>query len=294
MSLIAVSRLWSANPTTVGTYPLEVYYDFVLDGSQGTGSAILLSFQDSNIPSFGSNFSLSSVVDQSTPGASVTFSGTTDNSTLNTLGVSFTSCIFDCPSSEDMAIARFTFLWQAAVVGADQGSWLIGTDYNGTFEDGGFSTDGGSEPITIDPALCVAASTRVNLASGQSKRIEDLRAGDLLIGEQGEVVPLVKLIRMRAPATRFQRLEANQIKPGCPSNDLLICQGHPIKIGDKVLLPERVSHEVMLDQPVSIFTLMTAKRTFVEMEGLLVATWSEDAWKNFLENDPHAASLNQD
>lgn len=290
MSLVNVFRTFSMNPVAVNTV-LNVIYDLTLDG---TGTALMMSFTDSSIGDFASSFSLLSVTDLSTGSASVARVPTngTDASTPTSTGITFTSCQFDNPNAEDVCTLRLVFQMTASVVGSDWGAaWNPGEQFSGTFEDGGFGDGGNSELLTIEPEVCVAAGTLVTLSNGETKRIDDLRAGDVLLGENGSTVPLLQLLKMRCPTNAFQRIEADRFGLGCPERELLICAGHPIKIGNKVIMPENVSSTIQLEQMKPVFTLLTAQRGFVDMQGLLVATWSEQAWDNFVNNDPRAATL---
>jgi len=78
--------------------------------------------------------------------------------------------------------------------------------------------------------------------------------------------------------------------------DLLIRPGHPLLIDGKEVPCEQLIdgvavEEVTLERSGKLFTLVTERRTFVEMQGLQVGTWSEDGFATFLENDPAGQRL---
>ncbi len=148
----------------------------------------------------------------------------------------------------------------------------------------GFSSS--TQNLLLSDALCVAEGSRVRLANGQNLPIEELRPGDLILGENDEAVPVVKLIKLAMPLTNFFQLENEDTQ-----ERLLICRGHPILIDGREVLPQKIGKEVILSKPKSIYTFITPSRQFVQIEGFLVGTWSQLSWDNFLSNDPRGAQL---
>lgn len=133
--------------------------------------------------------------------------------------------------------------------------------------------------VTIIPifAPCVAQGTKVRLQNSERKLIEDLREGDILAGN----IPLQAMIRFTTPARNFVRI------PGVKNSEaLLIRRGHPMLMDGKEVLPEALIgqmgiEEISTERPVTIYTLVTDKKKFVEMQdGLFVATWSKGSWEN--------------
>jgi hypothetical protein len=286
---ISVLRSWSPTSTTVGNN-VTVTYTLTL----ATGNyAQLQSFVDSSIGGWGTNFVSMTATDTSTPGAAVTFGPPTNTSTASQASLTFPGPFF-CEFTNDGGVAQLTitFVFTATTEGVFGQPFQSPTDFTGTFSEGSFDNGtSGSQLLTITAAVCVAEGTLINLISGEPLSVQKLIPGSMLIGENGESIALKNVVKMRSPAMRFRSIEANQFGPALPEQQLLICEGHPIKIGNRVALPEQVGREVVIPEGRTIYTLVTETRSFVKMQGLLVATWSEDAWLNFVANDPRAANL---
>jgi hypothetical protein len=66
-----------------------------------------------------------------------------------------------------------------------------------------------------------------------------------------------------------------------------------VLLQDKVMpcqyLP--LSQEVELEKRGGVFTLITEDKTFVRMQGMNIATWSEAAFQEFLQNNPTGRQL---
>jgi len=131
---------------------------------------------------------------------------------------------------------------------------------------------------------CAAEGTLVTLASGAEIPIEQLASGSLLCNHRGRSVRVEQVIRFAVPNRRFVRIKRSALGQHQPSADLLIREGHPLLIQGLETLPESLLGSVPgieradLEQPLHIYTLVTEQKQFVEMQGLLVATWSSSAW----------------
>lgn len=131
---------------------------------------------------------------------------------------------------------------------------------------------------------CAAEGTLVTLASGAELPIEQLTSGSLLCDHRGRPVRIEQVIRFAVPSGRFVRITRGALGQQQPSADLLIREGHPLLLEGRETLPESLVDNVQgveraeLEQPLHIYTLVTEQKQFVEMQGLLVATWSRSAW----------------
>jgi len=143
---------------------------------------------------------------------------------------------------------------------------------------------------------CVAEGTLVELANGYNLAIEKLRPGHLLRDHNGRTVRLNACIRIDQPVSTLIELESGSLARSSPCVPLRIRQGHPLLIKGKEVLPEELLgvpgvKEVRLPRPVHVYTLLTERRTFVQMQGVSVGTWSEMAWQNFADNDSRSTGM---
>lgn len=152
-----------------------------------------------------------------------------------------------------------------------------------TINESGFlpDTENGRVIITTFAAPCLAEGAMVKLANDIEVPIEQLRRGSMLAGS----VRVEQLIRFRLPVRDFIRIETNAISVHCPSKPLLIREGHSMLIRGKELLPESLVDlmpgrvgRIHLEKPKLIYTIVTDKRTFTDIQGVLVSTWSTKAW----------------
>lgn len=289
MSIVQLTRVWNPEATTVGNVTQVQYTMTLVSGNFAT----LQNFTDTSIGTWATNFVSMVVTDTSTGAALVNFGSPVNSSTPTSLSIDFPGPNF-CTFEADGGVAQLTITMSFTATTVGEFGQPFGTpdDYEGIWGDeSSFGGESGSDSLIIEAAVCVAEGTLVNLFVGEPVPIQKLHAGDLLIGEKGEALPLKGVIKLHSQAMRFRAIEANQFGPAEPTEQLLVCEGHPIKIGKRVALPEQVGREVFLPEGRSIYTLITPGRGFVRMQGLLVATWSEEAWSNFVTNDPRAANL---
>lgn len=152
-----------------------------------------------------------------------------------------------------------------------------------TINESGFlpDTENGRVIITTFAAPCLAEGAMVKLANDIEVPIERLGRGSMLAGS----VRVEQLIRFRLPVRDFVRIETNAISVHCPSKPLLIREGHPMLIRGQELLPETLVDlmpgrvgRIHLEKPKLIYTIVTDKRTFADIQGVLISTWSTKAW----------------
>jgi len=127
---------------------------------------------------------------------------------------------------------------------------------------------------------CLHPETQVLTAKGKVS-IDNLKAGSQVYDYKGESVRLVNNIRFQ-PSTTFYNIKANALAFKMPEKDLLIRENHPILYKGKEIDAKALQKElgkakvkkVKLNESVYVWSLCTEERTFVMMENVPVATWS--------------------
>jgi len=135
---------------------------------------------------------------------------------------------------------------------------------------------------------CLRDDTLVRTPHG-AVAISALRAGDLVFDHRGQLQPLISNIAV-GNSKAFVRIQRGALASDTPSADLYIRAGHPVLVAGKEVDCEKLVdgqrvEEVELEKPARIYTLCTESRTFVDMQGVLVGTWSQAAFDNFVAND---------
>lgn len=130
------------------------------------------------------------------------------------------------------------------------------------------------------------------------KRIDQIESGDLVQNCKGEWIPVLQCIEV-ASCRDFILIPKGVLGEQSPSQDIYIRKGHPILVNGQEVDCERligttrpgcgtVRQEFFGKGRVSVYTLITEDRTFVNMQGVLVGTWSQSAWDNYRLNDSHS------
>jgi len=148
--------------------------------------------------------------------------------------------------------------------------------------------------ITITNSICVHEDTLVDTPAGPVC-IAELHAGDLCLDAAGRTVPLQRNV-CAGRVRQFVRIGRGALGANKPEADLLISPTHPLLVNGREVIPEQMVDGrnvelVTLAEAAQLYTLVTAQRSFVSMQGLLVGTWSEDALENFLANDAFGCKL---
>ncbi len=174
-------------------------------------------------------------------------------------------------------------------------SFTINNDGSWTFVGNALTTGVTAALAAATIQICVAEGTQVSVlvedGTVKERSIEQLKLGDRLLADRQADVSLLGLIRIPMVEPRLEKISRSQLGRQCPKRDVLIARGHPIKIRENVILPETVSKTIPVPKGGYLYTLITEERTFVDMSGLLVQTWSWDAWQNFIENDIRGKNL---
>jgi hypothetical protein len=130
---------------------------------------------------------------------------------------------------------------------------------------------------------CLHADTLVKVPHG-IKKISEIKAGDFVIDHKG--VRTLVVYNMLFPSTRkFIEIPKKCLGNNLPTHTLHIRKGHPILLNNEEILPEALQScninvmPVSLKKPSIVYSLCTHKRTFVNMNGVDVATWEQRDWE---------------
>ncbi len=145
-----------------------------------------------------------------------------------------------------------------------------------------------TDTIPIDSSTTPCCVSEDSLIKTQRGWIEagEIKSGDRVFTGPTDSIVVHRNIRFMVPSVEFIHL------PGQPKN-LLIKANHPIfEDGQEILASQsKDCQRIKLSKPKKICTLITAKREFVDMSGIQVATWSEAAFRNFIEHDKNGQNL---
>lgn len=134
-------------------------------------------------------------------------------------------------------------------------------------------------PVTYSSTpCCVAEDVPVRTQRGIVAASE-IKPGDWLYTDEGEAVQIRRNVRFNVPSREFVQVGDNV--------NMLIKGEHPIfEDGEEILAKDSTSaKEVVTVMPKIVHTLITEKRGFVDIAGVQVGTWSQDAFDNFVQHD---------
>jgi hypothetical protein len=139
------------------------------------------------------------------------------------------------------------------------------------------------QAMTVVENICLAADTKIQLASGQQKAIADIREGDVVVDFKGRPTVVERNV-MTGHARQFVRIPKNAFGENQPSETLLIRRGHPLLINyhqvpGEALIGQFGIDDVKLDKDVAIFTLVTIQQTFIQMSNISIGTWSSEGFR---------------
>ena len=151
---------------------------------------------------------------------------------------------------------------------------------------------GVSAPVAMAferPCCCVHEDALVELADGRRIRAGNLKNGDVLKSATGGAVQIRQNVCTGRRST-FVKLAANSLGD---NEELLIQSGHPILVRGQEIECQLTDNAEFVELPTKarVFTFVTDSRSFVNVAGVMVATWSEDAFRNFVANDATGKSL---
>lgn len=146
------------------------------------------------------------------------------------------------------------------------------------------------------PCCCLHEDTLLRLENGQSIRIADIRSGHIVIDFQGNPVQIENNARV-GMSRQFIILPKNCLAADEPNMNLLIRKGHPLLLDGLEINCEELVGKVFgvefidLPERKSIFTLITNKKTYLNMNGCSVATWSQASFDQFTQHDRIGKSI---
>jgi hypothetical protein len=141
----------------------------------------------------------------------------------------------------------------------------------------------------IIPPPCLFPETGVKTVNG-IKPIKDIKADDIVIDFKGREVNVVYNIVFQNPKTdKFVQIPKDSLGENIPSEEVLIRKSHPILYKGREIEPLTLAKklgkthlikEIKLNELVEVYSLCTHKRTFINMNDLMVATWEQNDWEN--------------
>lgn len=148
---------------------------------------------------------------------------------------------------------------------------------------------------------CLHPETLVEIfANGrnQTLMIQDIKASDRIVDFKGKAVPVMYNIKLESAVTKFVRIQKDSLGVSLPRADILIREGHPIMYNGREENPLKLARKLMkqkviklveINNSVKTYSLCTKKRTFMMVEGLPIATWSNKDWLSHTAKNPNVA-----
>jgi hypothetical protein len=132
--------------------------------------------------------------------------------------------------------------------------------------------------------VCVHEDTHVLTKDG-FKKIKDVRSGDIVYDLNNNEVTVEYNAKINI-TNEFISIGKGSIGENKPMNDLLIRPGHPIWMKDKEVDCDKLINGdtikmIETEKKHFIYTLVTEKRLFVNMEDIYVCTWRKIKWEEY-------------
>lgn len=129
--------------------------------------------------------------------------------------------------------------------------------------------------------ICLAKNSLVKICNDHWIPIQQVVPGMSLSNQNGQACQVQALIKMEFPISKIVQIPTEHSLP------LLISPGHPILYKGKEIQPENHpdAQLISLSKPRKIYTIITERRSFINVQGIYVATWSKAGWDNFVAND---------
>jgi hypothetical protein len=145
-------------------------------------------------------------------------------------------------------------------------------------------------------ACCVHEDNAVQTAQGKRVPIKQVCAGDRLLDVQGHAVPVLYNIKYETPCCQFVKISQGALGKQLPERDLLMRRGHTLlhegaEVQVEALIDGDKVTEVETERAALVYALCTARKAFVLVEGVPVATWAETAWNNYVQNNEHGRHI---
>jgi hypothetical protein len=132
--------------------------------------------------------------------------------------------------------------------------------------------------------VCVHEDTHVLTQNGFTK-IKDIRSGDIVYDNINNEHKIIHNIKLNI-TNEYVSISKNSLGENKPQNDLLIKECHPLLIDNneiecQKLVNNSTIRNIITDNKYFIYTLVTEKRVFINMENLYVCTWKVDDWNKY-------------
>ncbi len=153
------------------------------------------------------------------------------------------------------------------------------------FENNGpYPTDPIPPIVYSATACCITEDTILKTNRGVLKANE-IKPGDYLFRHDGSPIQIHKNVRFMIPCREFVEL-------GLPGSEFLIMENHPIfEDGKEILAKDSINAKLITGiQPKIVHTFITEKRDFIDISGVAVGTWSQEAFDNFIQHDNRGRS----
>jgi hypothetical protein len=141
-------------------------------------------------------------------------------------------------------------------------------------------------PIVYSAApCCIVEETKLRTSRGLLAASE-VAPGDWLYRQDGSAAQVQRNVRFAIPTSDFIQL-------GEQGGEFLIKGDHPIlEDGAEILAKDSKSAKVIFaSTPKIVHTFITEKRDFIDISGVQVGTWSQDAFENFIEQDSRGQTI---
>jgi len=262
--------LWTQQQTAFNTSSYDVFPSITVDAS---GNVYVAYFTLGGTVSGGTNNNGTyDIVVFKLSGTDGTLQWTQQQTAFNTSSYdSYPSITVD--ASGNVYVAYFTF-----------GTVSGGTNNNGTYDIVVFKLG------LIPSVICVFPGALVFTTNGL-KKIEDLRAGDMLYDESDQQVELINNIRCHPSSKGYTTFSQNCFGLNFPSDNLIITDGHPIKFPNsrKEFPVERLTNGQTIvrkeGQIPETYSLVTRERIFIPINNIPVCTWSESKFHKYARNE---------
>lgn len=142
----------------------------------------------------------------------------------------------------------------------------------------------------INRVVCLHPETLVATMSEKSgiseMPIKDINRGMRVINHKNKPIEVLHNIFFPTKVSKFVKVPKDCLGTNVPSEDLYIRKEHPIMYKGRVDTAMRIAkkfkivgiEEIEMNEASTPYTLCTKEKSFIKMNGVLVAAWSENRW----------------
>jgi len=142
----------------------------------------------------------------------------------------------------------------------------------------------------VNQIICIFPGGLVFTTNGL-KKIEDLRAGDIIFDEFDQQVELINNVQCHPSSKGYTTFYQNCFALNFPSDNLMITDGHPIKTpnSNREIPVERLTNGydiIHREGPIpETYSLVTKERIFIPINNIPVCTWSESKFHRYAKKE---------